>query len=295
MRPRYNFLIRPLLFATRKAITEYSVQNKIKFREDRSNSDVKYTRNKIRHSILPLFRELNPSFDITITETADRFAEINEIVSSRIGEIRKALITEKNHLPSFNAADLKRVSPQRTVLFELFRQYGLSPSQVDELKKIIRSRSGQKLLTKTHCISKNRNEILVTPLDQWPHDSYSAETVGGLRKIPGIISAEIKSAGKGFKIPVSASIACLDAGKVEFPLAIRRWSRGDFFYPLGMRSRKKLSDYFIDRKYSVPEKEKQLIIESDGRIIWIIGERIDNRFRVTDSTKKILIIKSESK
>jgi tRNA(Ile)-lysidine synthase len=291
MRPRYNYLIRPLLFASRTAITDYSVRNKIKFREDRSNSDVKYTRNRIRHNILPLFREINPSFDTTITETAERFAEINEIVTSYIGGIRKVLSTDKKQILTFNASDLKKVHPKKTVLFELFRPYGLAPAQVDELIKIIGSRSGQKLVTKTHCISKNRNEIIVTLHNKSIEDNYRAETISDLRKIPGIISAEIKAAGKSYKIPVSAAIACLDAEKVEFPLLIRKWAHGDFFYPLGMRSRKKLSDYFIDKKYSVPEKERQMILESDGKIIWLIGERIDNRFRITDTTKKALIIK----
>lgn len=295
MRPRYNYLIRPLLFASRKAITEYSLQKRIKFREDRSNSDVKYTRNKIRHSILPIFREINPSFDITIVETAERIAEINEIVTSYIGGIRRDLSRYNNHILTFNATDLKRVNPKRTVLFELFRPYGLAPAQIDELIKLIGSRSGHKLFTKTHCISKNRSEILVTLNNPSTEDNYRAEDISGLREIPGIVSAEIKATGKGFKIPVSPSIACLDAGKIEFPLAVRRWTHGDSFYPLGMRSRKKLSDYFIDKKYSVPEKERQLILESNGKIIWVIGERIDNRFRITDTTKKALVIKSESK
>jgi tRNA(Ile)-lysidine synthase len=291
MKPHYNYLIRPLLFASRKAITGYSVKNKVKFREDRSNSDVKYTRNKIRHSILPIFREMNPSFDITITETAERLSEINEIVTAYIGGIKKDIARDKKNILTFNATDLKKVYPQRTVLFELFRPYGLAPAQVDELIKIIGSRSGQKLYTKTHCISKNRNEIIVTQPDLSPEYIFRAETIGDLRKIPGILSVEIKTSLKAFKIPVSASIACLDAEKVDFPVTLRRWTHGDFFYPLGMSSRKKLSDYFIDRKYSVPEKERQLILESDGKIIWVIGERIDNRFRITDTTKKALIIK----
>jgi len=291
MRPRFNNIIRPLLFATRKAISDFSVTNKIKFREDRSNSETKYVRNKIRHSILPLFRELNPSFDVTISETAERFGEINEIVSSYIAGIKKVSSEDKNHMLTFNASDLKKVNPQKTVLFELFRPYGLSPAQVGEMIKLISSKSGQKLLTRTHCITKNRNVIIVTQHGEFPGYHFQADTAEALKNVPGIISAVIKKAGKGFKIPVSSSIACLDAEKVMFPMEVRKWVAGDFFYPLGMRSRKKLSDYFIDRKYSVPEKERQLVLESSGDIIWVIGERIDNRFRVTDDTKKVLVIK----
>jgi len=295
MRPRFNYLIRPLLFASRKAITGYSAQNKIKYREDRSNSDVKYARNKIRHTIIPLFRELNPSFDVTVTETAERFGEINDIVSEYIAGIRIASARYRDNMLTFSATDLKKVYPGRTVLFELFRPYGLGSAQIGELIKIITGRSGQQLLTKTHRITKSRNEVIVTPLDNGSEDHYEADTISDLKKVHGIVSAEFKTVGKRFKIPASSSIACLDAEKIEFPLYVRRWAPGDYFYPLGMRSKKKLSDYFIDKKYSVPEKERQLILESDGKIIWVIGERIDNRFRITDTTKKALVIESESK
>jgi tRNA(Ile)-lysidine synthase len=292
MKPRFRYLIRPLLFATRNAITEYSVQNKIKFREDRSNADVKYVRNRLRHNIIPLFRELNPSFDLTITETAGRFEEINEIVSAFIAGIRERSACFKNDMLSFSISELKKVSTGTTVLFELFRPYGLSSVQLDELKKIIGSKSGHTLLTKTHRITKNRDELIITELAREPEVQYQAESLSQLRKFPGFISAVTKAAGKGFQVPQSSSTACLDAEKIMFPVVIRRWAPGDFFYPLGMKSRKKLSDYFIDKKYSIPEKEKQMILESSGNIIWVIGKRIDNRFRVTDTTRKVLIIKS---
>jgi tRNA(Ile)-lysidine synthase len=124
---------------------------------------------------------------------------------------------------------------------------------------------------------------------------HEIRSLDDLRKSPEFRSAEINKVSKNFRIPESASIACLDADKILFPLVIRKWVHGDFFFPLGMRSKKKLSDYFIDKKYSLPEKEKQLILESDGKIVWVIGERIDNRFRVTPATKKAIIIKSKSK
>jgi tRNA(Ile)-lysidine synthase len=295
MKPRFNYLIRPLLYASRNAITDYSVQNKIRYREDRTNSDVKYVRNKLRHSIIPLFRELNPSFDMTITETADRLEEIHEIISSYIEGIRKNSVKVKNNMLIFSTHELKKAISGNAVLFELFRPYGLSAAQIDELKKIIKSNSGHQLLTRTHCITKNRDEIIVTPADHLAPDDFMADNLSNLRKFPGIISVLSKNVGKGFRIPDSTTVACIDAEKIIFPLLIRKWNAGDFFFPLGMRSRKKLSDYFIDRKYSLPEKERQLILESDGKIVWVIGERIDNRFRITPATKKALIIEFERK
>jgi tRNA(Ile)-lysidine synthase len=294
MRPRFKNLVRPLLFASRKAITEYSDQNRIKFREDRSNSDVKYTRNKLRHNIIPLFRELNPSFDTTVTETAERLGEINDIVTEYILETRNKVRSHHNEMVSFNAPELKSLIDKRTVLFELFRPYGLSSVQVDELIKLIKSRSGKKLLTRSHVITRNRNEILVSLADKSTEYRYEAPSIGSLQKVPGIISAKIKSKGSRFRIPSSSSVACLDAGKLDYPLIVRKWLPGDHFYPLGMRSGKKLSDHFIDRKYSIPQKENQLILESSGRIAWIIGDRIDDRFKVTETTKKVAVIRYDS-
>ena len=116
-----------------------------------------------------------------------------------------------------------------------------------------------------------------------------------LRKIPVIVSARQVNITRKFEIPSDPLIACIDSGKVSFPLIIRPWTAGDHFFPLGMKNKKKLSDYFIDNKYSVPEKENKLILESDGKIVWVIGDRIDNRFRITSSTGRALIMKCAKK
>lgn len=293
MKPKYNKLVRPLLFATRKAITQYCRKNKIKFREDRSNSDTKYTRNKIRHSILPLFREINPSFDSTITETAERLGEINEVVTSFISGIRQKSTLIKGDHVIIRLKELKDLPQRSTILYELFRPFGITSKQTDDLLRLTEGETGSQLFTRSSRLVKNRNEILIVPFASDREVYNEIRSVDDLRKLPEFRSAEIKKVSKSFRIPESASIACLDADKILFPLVIRKWVHGDFFFPLGMRSKKKLSDYFIDKKYSLPEKEKQLILESDGKIIWVIGERIDNRFRVTDKTKNVLEIKSQ--
>ncbi len=127
------------------------------------------------------------------------------------------------------------------------------------------------------------------------YSSYNVEIIEEFANVPGIESAEYINVTDSFEMPSDPLIACLDSEKVSFPLIIRSWKPGDFFYPLGMKNKKKLSDYFINSKYSIIEKENKLILESDGRIVWIIGDRIDNRFRITRSTRKALIIKSAKK
>jgi tRNA(Ile)-lysidine synthase len=172
----------------------------------------------------------------------------------------------------------------KAVLFELFKPFGITNVRLDDLRKVINGKTGGQIFTDTHRIIKNRKEIIVSDEDKKNEIFYSLKSILGFRKVP-----EIASAGY-FDI-----IACIDSEKISFPLFIRKWKAGDYFYPLGMRQKKKLSDYFIDKKYSRLDKENILILESDTRIVWIIGDRIDNRFRVTKSTKKTLIIKSVKK
>jgi tRNA(Ile)-lysidine synthase len=141
----------------------------------------------------------------------------------------------------------------------------------------------------------SRNELLVSPLETQKKDCYKINTPEDLLMVPGIVSARIIAIESGFKIPDSKNIASVDFDKIRFPLLIRRWESGDTFFPLGMKKKKKLSNYFIDRKYSLVDKEKALILESEGNIVWIIGERIDDRFKVSGLTSRILQIEANKK
>jgi len=286
-----NKIIRPLLFATRQNIEEYCSEWNIKFREDQSNSETKYTRNKIRHLILPLLKDINPSVEITLNETVERLSGINEIVSGVIEKIRGKCAVEADDYISFSIPKLKPWLNNKTIIFELFRPFGVSGSNLKDLIKLTGGRTGGQLFTHTHRLVKNRNEIIVTVLPESLNELYFAGSVNELKKIPGILSVRVADIKKGFRIPPGDGNACIDLDIVAFPVIFRKWKPGDFFYPFGMKQKKKLSDYFTDRKFSLPDKEKTLILESEGKIVWIVGERIDNRFRITESTRKALIIK----
>jgi tRNA(Ile)-lysidine synthase len=294
MKPKHLYIIRPLLFASRAAIVEYSNLNNIDFREDQSNSETKYTRNKIRHTIMPQFREINPSFDNTITETAERLNEINEIVSGYISGIREKIAVQRSGSIAFRISMLQELSPKRTILYELFRPYGISRGQLDDVISHIDAKTGTRLMTAGYRLLKNRKELIVTRTGDDSEESTEISTVKDFLKYPGCISAEITKIKAGMTIPESSEIACLDADKITFPMIIRKWKSGDSFYPLGMKQKKKLSDYFIDRKYSIHAKECCRILESGGRIVWIMNERIDNRFRITSATRNALLIELKS-
>jgi tRNA(Ile)-lysidine synthase len=159
--------------------------------------------------------------------------------------------------------------------------------------KVISGKTGGQIFTGTHRILKNRNEIVITENTVEETGSFKITSSADLKSSPLIASSKTVAMNTDFKITSDAEIAYLDLNKLSFPLIIRKWQPGDFFYPFGMSRKKKLSDYFIDRKYSRLQKEEAFIMESEGKIVWIIGERIDNRFRITKSTKKALVLKAQ--
>jgi tRNA(Ile)-lysidine synthase len=295
MKPVNNKIIRPLLFATRKNIVSYSNHHKVEFREDKSNNDTKYIRNKIRHLVIPVLKEINPSIEATLCEAAERFSGFNEIVSDHITSLRECLIDEKGQFITFNITLLKKYSHNKAVLFELFKPYGITGALLTDLIKIIEGETGGQIITDTHRIIKNRKELIVSDEKEQTKESYTFDSVEELSGFQGISVAKTVIINQTYEIPDDSHMACIDFQKVTFPIIIRKWKAGDSFYPLGMKQKKKLSDYFIDKKYSIFDKENIFILESGGKIAWIIGDRIDDRFKITNSTKTGLLIKSKRK
>ena len=295
MKPLSNRIIRPLLFATRRKIEIFCSENNINYREDLSNEDTKYTRNKIRHKIIPVLKEINPSIETTINETAERIAGINEIVDNYVSDLREKISDDKGDLISFNLPKLMPFIQNRTILFELFKPFGITGAMLGDLVRIIEGITGNQLFTSTHRIVKNRKEIIISNAENLDDNHFLIVEISDFLKVPGIASAYYEDASGTYEISSDQFSACIDAEKIKFPLTVRKWKPGDRFYPLGMKHQKKLSDYFIDCKFSILEKENKLILESEGRIIWIVGDRLDNRFRITSHTKKALILKSAKK
>ena len=291
IRPVVNKIIRPMLFATREKIKEYSIEHSVIYREDRSNAETKYIRNRIRHLIIPVLKDINPSVEMTLNETCKRLSSLDRIISGQIGEIRKRTSVVSGDKTVFNVNKLTELHPDKALIFELFSLYGINGSLSGTLEAMLKGKTGKTINTGTHRIIRNRNEIIVTPVRKSAGKIYRIECIDDFSDIPGIESAEIKDAGPDFEIPYDRRIACIDINKAGFPFIIRSWEKGDYFYPLGLGGRKKLSDYFTDRKFSLPDKEEARILESGGMVVWIIGERIDDRVRVTDSTSKVLLIR----
>jgi tRNA(Ile)-lysidine synthase len=295
MKPANNLIIRPLLFASRQNIITYCNQNKIDFREDKSNADIKYIRNKIRHQVIPVLKEINPAIETTLNDTAERFSGFNEIITEYISQLRERISEEKEQFITYNIGQLKAYLHNKALLYELFRPYGITNALITDLLKVVAGKTGGQIITGTHRIIKNRKEIIVSDEKIAGETSYTVNDMHEFCVFPGISSAKMVRITESFEILSDPHIACIDFEKVSFPMIIRKWKQGDLFYPLGMKQRKKLSNYFIDNKYSRFEKEDIFILESQGNIVWIIGIRIDDRFRITSSTKKGLILKSKRK
>lgn len=295
MKPSSNNIIRPLLFASRKEISDFCEKNRISYREDKSNADTKYLRNKIRHIIIPLLKEINPSLESTLNETAEIFRGINEIVSDYTTSLRNDLSVQRNGCSVFKTGKLNPYLHNRALLYELFKPFGIADVTLDDLINITGGKTGSRLITGSHIILKNRNEILVSPLTDKGETHIMIDRPADLKMITGIESVKSAKVTKNFRIPQGSSTACLDAEKLTFPLILRKWHAGDSFYPLGMKHKKKMSDYFTDNKYSLIDKAHSLILESDSKIVCILGDRIDDRFKITDQTKKVLIIKARGK
>lgn len=292
MKPHANNIIRPLLFATRGEIIKYCNSQSITYREDQSNADTKYLRNRIRHNIIPLLREINPSIESTLNETAEILTGISEMVNDYITILREKVSGQKDEYITFNISLLKPYIHNRALLFELFRPYGIAGIPLFDLIDIIEGKTGGQLSTRTHRLLKNRQEILVSVRKDEADTERQINNPGDFEIIPDIESASYVNITEGFVVPAGPLILCIDPDKFSFPLVLRKWNAGDYFYPLGLNHKKKLSDYFTDNKYSIFDKDNARILESDGKIVCLLGDRIDNRFRITHSSKNALVIKS---
>ena len=282
--------IRPLLFASRKYITEYATENRISFREDASNAETKYLRNKIRHHLIPLFERMAPSFRDSMIETIHNLQETEGIFNQKIEQLRKNWIQSDNEQISIDYTGIEKDENKKTILFEFLKEFGFNRDQVENVIASISSEPGRMFYSSSHRLVKDRKYFLITKTKTSEHHSFLIE-----RNIPSIsdplrmIFNEIPI-DKEFKLPKSPQTAALDIEKLTFPLILRKWQHGDKFKPLGMNNFKKVSDFFTDNKFSIPSKENTWLLLSDEEIVWIIGHRIDDRFKIRPLTKIAFVI-----
>ena len=284
-------IIRPLLFASKKDIVAYGEKNKILYREDSSNASDKYLRNKIRHHLLPVLKEFSPVAEESILHSIEKLRDAEFIYKQTIEQARSNICKEKNNTIHISITELQKLNPLTTYLYEFLKPYGFNAVAAGDILKALNGESGKRFLSTTHRLIKDRDFLIIEPLaSSAKEEEYSIHKDQQEFAIPGIIlHFQITKAGKR-TIPVAPHIAAIDLDMLHFPLILRKWKTGDTFYPLGLNGKKKLSDFFIDKKLSLPEKENTWLLCSDDKIVWVIGMRIDERFKVTGKTTNILFI-----
>jgi tRNA(Ile)-lysidine synthase len=281
--PKQGKLVRPLLFARKEDFPTYP------FVEDSSNATVKYTRNFFRHRVIPVMAEAYPGVVPHISASIERFREAEVLYTQAVELHKKKLLRKDGAAWKIAVLQLQKTAPLQTVAWEIFKDFGCSPGQLQAALDLLDSGPGKVLETATHRILRDRKWLLITALNE---PDATVVSINEDRAVINVSGGQLKIksriADTSFRIPVEPNIACLNRSELQFPLILRKWRQGDYFYPLGMRKKKKLSRFFIDQKLSLVQKEKVWVIESAKRIVWVVGMRIDDRFRVTTDAKDLL-------
>lgn len=289
MKQHNGDVIRPLLFASRDEITAFASENKIGYREDSSNIQIKYTRNRIRHTVMPEMEKVNPGMLGAITDTMRHLASSSEIVEVYISKLAGELFRTDGEDAEVEIKSLLSLTPVAPHIYELFRRYGISPKQTEEVMALLRSETGRYMFTSTHRLLNDRGKIIITPRNDQVPEEYCFNSIDEMR-ISGLFSEMRLTGPSDEAIAASPLIASLDLDLVTFPVTVRPWKPGDRFMPLGMKKMKKISDFLIDLKVPVSEKEKVLLLVSETGVIWVMGYRIDDRYRITHQTARILVL-----
>ncbi len=289
-------LIRPLMFASRKEILEYAVAHHIPFREDSSNRSTKHLRNKIRLGLVPRIREINAKFTDLMRRNIGRLTDAQRFIDSAIEVVRREVLSSEGGIDRIEVERINGAYPRNFVIYELLNSaYGFKGDVVDALCIALgQGLTGRRFYAREYVACIDRGTILIERIStEDPCEVQVAE--GALRSYCGnsVLYYEKCDIGTIKEFGVPPHIAQLDADKLKFPLTLRRWREGDWFVPFGMTGKRKVSDFLIDNKVSMAEKERQFVLLSGEEIVWVVGRRIDNRYALGDETDTVFRITKE--
>ena len=288
-----GYVHRPLLNVTRAQIDQYAKEHKIEFVEDSSNRSTDYTRNQIRLELLPMLRTIYPQVDNNLLHNIDRFKSIQLVYRQAVDRwIRKYI--QLNGEEQQVAVALITDPNNRAMLHEWMSRYGFTEKQEGEVIRMAESQSGHFIVSPDgkYRILRHRKHFILSAAngsgadEQWVEAGEQQIVFAGGKLDVKMMEATVDPS------TATSETALLDATELTFPLLLRKWRAGDYFYPLGLNKKKKVARFLIDQKLSVAKKEKVWVLESGGRIAWVIGQRIDHRFRVSESTSQIIRISS---
>jgi tRNA(Ile)-lysidine synthase len=288
-------IVRPLLFATRRELAAYAQQNNISWREDSSNSSLKYRRNKIRQQVMPVLKELNPRVEWAMQETAQRMRAAEGLLQQVVATLRPQLLEEREGHFYLDLPRLLLQAEPQYLLGELLVPYGGSWQEAGNIlqtwQKPQGTTSGKWFSTPTHRLVLDRQQLIISPLNSPEPAATTLMPADSQVLAGGNVLQTRRIAAKGYVIDPDPAVAALDFNKLHFPLQLRPPQTGDWFRPLGMKGKKKLSDFMIDHKIPVNLKEEVQIVVSGGDIAWVAGYRPDERFKITPQTEEIFEIR----
>lgn len=288
--PKQGKIIRPLLFAKKEDLKTFAVENKLSWVEDSSNETDKYARNYFRNQIIPLIETRYPEALHNLGDNLSRFRDIELLYQQSIEQHKKKLLEYKGSEVHIPVLKLKKAAPLLSVVYEIIKDYGFSAAQSDDVIELLDSETGRYIASLTHRIIKNRNWIIISPVQSGQAAHILIEnTDHAVVFEKGKLSFQLSQEAP-FPVQQDKHIAWLDAAHITFPLLLRKWKTGDYFYPLGMQKKKKVARFLIDAKLSKTDKEQVWVIESNKKIVWIVGHRIDDRFKISPHTKQLLRI-----
>jgi tRNA(Ile)-lysidine synthase len=287
--PKKGALVRPLLFLNRDEIQNIIENTSLPYVEDSSNASAKYARNKIRQEVIPALKQLNPALEQTFEQNLRRFREVEILLTERVAEIKRELLTffdDEVHIP---LAGLKELKPQRLLLYHLLEDYGFNETSIDDLILALDKHPGRLFESIGFRLVVDRDKIIITK--KATQFCTSVQIDSGEHSVDyGPYKLMILHDDSPLIIKNNPLAVSVDSDLLEYPLTLRPWQQGDYFYPLGMDGRKKLSDFFISQKVPLNKKQQvPLLVNGNGEVVWVAGYRMDHRFKVNDKTKKVTI------
>jgi len=279
-----NKIIRPLLLFSREKIYEYAIENKISWREDSSNKTTKYLRNKLRHDVIPILKEVQPDLLSNFQQTIQHLQDSQSIINDAIQYFKNEVVIEKEDVLYFDCDKIVQFSNYKNYLYHVLSPFGFSAW--DDIHNLVVNQSGKQILSEKYVLLKDRSRLLLFQKKQHLPEEFLIQSKNENVKIPLNLSfCNIDNISN-----MSFNCIFVDEDKLKFPLIIRKWDIGDLFFPFGMKGTKKVSKFFKDEKISILDKNNTWILCSDNQIVWIIGMRMDDRFKVTNETRTILKI-----
>lgn len=278
-------IIRPLLPFSREEIENYAKENNIEWREDSSNSSNKYLRNKLRHDIVPILKELNPSFLNSFQNTLEHLKQSNDLSEDASKMVYEKVVEELEDKKEINLNTLLKYKNYKSYLYQWLKNFGFVAWE--DIYNLVEAQSGKQVFSETHIILKDRDKLIVFPkTEKEENQEYFLNENQKTLKVPLNINVS-----KVVNISnTTNNVIFVDENKIQFPLVIRKKQEGDSFYPSGMSGKKKLSKYFKDEKYSLLDKEKQWLLTSNNEIVWVIGKRANEQFLANETTQNIIKI-----